>query len=113
MLIQAANFTPQTASMQLPVPFENPAHRLLRKLSSGQVASLTRTLDRVARGETREANLTWIDFSISIRYVGGRLILSLFSHNQAGSVVGYVVEEVIDGESQAFLFGNRHWAVAE
>ncbi|MCA9759398.1 MAG: hypothetical protein KDA27_26630 [Candidatus Eisenbacteria bacterium] len=85
----------------------------LGRLSAAQKERVERAVDRISRGETRGANFTWIDYSITIRWVGGRLVMSLFSHDQFGSVVGYMVEEILEeGDTRGFAFAGRRWGIA-
>jgi len=107
-----ANTSKAQGTWVLPEPQgrAHPVSQILRRLTHGQGERIERTLARISRGETGGATFTWIDFSITIRWVAGRLVLSLFSHDHLGSVVGYVVEEILGHDSTVgFDFAGREW----
>jgi len=61
------------------------------------------------RSAGRQSTIMWEDYGVTISYVGGRLVLSLYRHNSCGSVVGYVVEETIGEDTPDFRFADRGW----
>ena len=63
------------------------------------------------RNVERQATLMWEDYGVTISFAGGRLILSLLRHTAAGSVAGYLVEEVLDGQLPDLRFANRGWRI--
>lgn len=106
------DYEPIAAAWVAPEPRDesHAVARVLQKLTGPQHERVERMLDRISRGETRGASFTWIDFSITIRWVAGRLVLSLFSRDAFGTVVGYVVEEVLGHEPLAsFPFAGKMW----